>query len=448
MRGNGWAWGLGPGAWGCTSPFLPQAPGPRHGSGVTRWLLIAAFLVLAPPASAQRRIILFIGDGVGASYWTAARIAADNLNVAQFKTMGLIDTRSANNLITDSGAGATAYSTGVRTNNYAVGVGPDSQPVETVLEAAKKKGWGTGIVATSSVTDATPAAFVSHVRARDLQFDIAKQMAVLSPDIILGGGTRWFSPTVRPDREDLLAALRQTHPVVTDAAGFNGVRDTTVSRLIGLFGVQDMPPAATRSPTLPAMTEKAINILSRDPDGFFLMVEGSQPDWRGHNNLPIGYVAAEMLDFDAAIGVALAYQRRVPDVLILVVADHETGGLAIGSARDSSLLTTAATSINEAVRDLFRAMGTMTKQASDSADSIAVRMQITAARLQNTARTARAERIVANYTSGGHTGQMVPLFASGPGAEAFGGMIDNYRIGQLLMEIVRKPVPPARRRRE
>jgi len=156
-------------------------------------LLVAAFLSLAPAAGAQKRIILFIGDGVGASYWTAARFAADNLNVAQFKTMGLIDTRSSNNLITDSAAGATAYSTGVRTNNYAVGVGPDSQPVETVLEAAKKKGWSTGIVATSSVTDATPAAFVSHVRARDLQFDIAKQMAVLAPDVILGGGTRWFN---------------------------------------------------------------------------------------------------------------------------------------------------------------------------------------------------------------------------------------------------------------
>ena len=405
-------------------------------------------LGLTSIAGAQKRIILFIGDGVGASYWTAARFAVDNLAVAQMKTMGLIDTRSANNLITDSAAGATAYATGVRTNNYAVGVGPDTQAVETVLEAAKKKGMGTGIVATSSITDATPAAFVSHVRARDLQFDIAKQMATLAPDVILGGGTRWFSPTVRPDREDLLAALRQTHPVVTDTDGFNGVRDTTVSRLVGLFGAVDMPPATLRSPTLPAMTQKAINILSRDPDGFFLMVEGSQPDWRGHNNLPIGYVVAEMLDFDAAIGVALAYQKRVPDVLILVVADHETGGLAIGSARDSSLLTTAANSVNEAVRNLVRATASMTKQAADSADSTTVRMRITAARLQNAARATRVERIVADYTTGGHTGQMVPLFASGPGAEAFGGMIDNYRVGQLLLEIVRKPVVPPRRRRE
>jgi alkaline phosphatase len=393
-------------------------------------------------------VILFIGDGVGVSYWTAARFAAESLAVAQFKTIGLVDTRASNNPITDSGAGATAYSTGLRTFNSAIGVGPDSQPVETVLEAAKKQGWATGIVATSSVTDATPASFVAHVSSRTLQFDIARQMTTLAPDVILGGGTRWFASTVRPDSLDLLARLRTTHTVVTDAAEFGALRDSTIRRLVGLFGPHDMPPAAARAPTLPAMTRKAIDILSRDPDGFFLMVEGSQPDWRGHNNLPIGSVINEMLDFDAAIGAALEYQRRVPDVLILVVSDHETGGLAIETARDSAVLTSAANSLNEAVRGLVRATGLLSRQAADSADSVAIRMQITAARMQNAARTARLERVVADYTTGGHTGQMVPLFASGPGAQSFGGMIDNHRVGQMLLEIVRRPATPARRRRE
>jgi alkaline phosphatase len=194
------------------------------------------------------------------------------------------------------------------------------------------------------------------------------------------------------------------------------------------------------------MTQKAINILSRDPDGFFLMVEGSQPDWRGHNNLPIGTVVDEMLDFDAAIGVALAYQRRVPDVLIVVVADHETGGLAIETARDTTVLTGAATDLTTAARSLNNATALMTRQAADSAQAVISGMLIAAARMQTTARTARTERITADYTTGGHTGQMVPLFASGPGAEAFGGMLDNYRIGQMLMEIVKRPAPPRRRR--
>jgi alkaline phosphatase len=164
--------------------------------------------------------------------------------------------------------------------------------------------------------------------------------------------------------------------------------------------------------------------------------------------MPIGSVVAEMLDFDAAIGVALAYQQRVPDVLILVVADHETGGLAIGTARDSAVLTSTVNALTEAVRSLTRVTALLTTEAADSVDSLVRRMQITSARMQNAAPTARAERLVADYTTGGHTAQMVPLFASGPGAEAFGRMIDNHRVGQMLLEIVRRPATPPRRRRE
>lgn len=406
---------------------------------LTSW--IAAFLTLTSSAGAQRKVILFIGDGVGVSYWTAARFAADNLAVAQFKVMGLVDTRSANSPITESAAGATAYSTGLRTLNGAIGVGPDSQPRETVLEAAKKQGWATGIVVTSSVTDATPGSFVAHVPSRLMEFEIAKQMTALSPDVIMGGGTRWFAPTVRPDREDLLAKLATTHTVITDAAAFDAARDTSMKKLVGLFGVHDLPPASSRTPSLPTMTRKAIDILSRDPDGFFLMVEGSQPDWRGHNNQPIGPVIMEMLDLDAAIGVALAYQRRDPEVLILVVADHETGGLAIATRRDSVVLTNTANALTEAVKGMARAVGLMNKPTADSMDVTATQMQIASARMQATARNAKGERLVAEYTTGGHTGQMVPLFASGPGAEAFGGMNDNSRIGQMLLEIVRRPAP-------
>ena len=418
---------------------------PRTG---LRWLVgIFAFLAFATEASGQRRVILFIGDGVGASYWTAAKLASDSLAVRQFKTLGLVDTRSSSSPITDSGAGATAYSAGVRTFNGAIGVGPDSLPRETLLEAAKKQGWATGIVVTSSVTDATPASFVSHVTNRSQQFDIAKQLTALAPDVILGSGTRYFDAATRPDRADLLATLRLTHTVVTDAASYSIVRDSTTTMLVGLFGPQDMMPAAQRVPPLPAMTQKAINILSRDPDGFFLMVEGSQPDWRGHNNLPIGTVVDEMLDFDQAIGVALAYQRRVPDVLIVVVGDHETGGLAIETARDTTVLTGAAADLTNAARSLNNATALMTRQAADSAQAVINGMLIAAARMENSARTARAERITADYTTEGHTAQMVPLFASGPGAEAFGGIVDNFRVGQMLLEIVRRPPPPARRRR-
>jgi len=411
-----------------------------------RLFLLTPFLCLTPELHAQRRIILFIGDGTGVSYWTAARYASpDALAISQFKVVGLVDTRASNTPITDSAAGATAYASGVRTYNSAIGVGPDSLPVETVLEAAKKQGWATGLVATSSITHATPAAFASHVRARANEFEIAKQMTALAPDVMLGAGTKFFSPRTRPDSADLVSQLRQTHTLVTDAVSFEAARDTALRRMVGLFADTAMPVASRRTPTLPAMTKKAIDMLSRDPEGFFLMVEGSQIDWRGHDNAPIQDVIDEVKDFDAAIGVALEYQRRMPDVLIVVVADHETGGLGIQLARDSIVLTSAANEMAYATRALGIAKGVLVQQMADSVDSITARMNSLAAGLRAGARGALTDRLYATYTTPGHTGQMVPLFASGPGAQAFGGMINNYRVGQMLLEIVRRSATPARR---
>jgi alkaline phosphatase len=407
---------------------------------MTRYVFAAALtLLIAPTANSQSRIILFIGDGVGVSHWTAARFAADNLAVNQFKVMGLVDTRASNSRVTDSAAGATAYSAGVRTFNGAIGVGPDSQPVETVLEVAKKRGWATGLVATSSVTHATPASFAAHVPSRASEFDIAKQMADLGPEVMLGGGVRYFSADARPDRADLIAQLRATHRVVTSPDSLAAIPAESTPRLVGLFGFTQMPAASQRRPALPEMTRKAIEILSRDPDGFFLMVEGSQPDWRSHENAPIEQVVAEVLDFDAAIVVALEYQRSSPEVLVLVVSDHETGGLAIEVARDSAVLAQAASSLNDATAALARAMGVVSGAAADSLRATGVGMVDASDALRRRARGARNERLVGAYTTAGHTGQMIPLFASGPGAERFAGIIDNHRIGQILLEIARQP---------
>jgi alkaline phosphatase len=356
--------------------------------GRSCWLVLLG-LALASSAAAQRaprRIVLFIGDGVGVAYWTAAKLAADALAVARFPVVGLVDTRSSNALITDSGAAATAYATGVRTFNLAIGVGPDSLPRTTVLEAARDRGRATGLVATSSVTHATPASFAAHVPNRASQLEIARQMAGAGVDVLLGGGERWFAPTGRPDGTDLLAPLRSTHRVVTSAAEFAALDPRATRRLIGLFADDQMPAAAERVPTLPAMTRAAIEILAADPDGFFLMVEGSQPDWRGHENKPLELLTAEMLDFDRAIGVAVEFQARNPETLIVVVSDHETGGLALETSRGP---------------------------AGEPAP-------------------------VARYTTTGHTGEMVPLFARGPGAERLGGIRENWEIGRLLLELVHR----------
>ncbi len=359
----------------------------------------AAFLLSAPLSSCggvrrgsaserPARVVLLIGDGVGAAYWTAARFAAQPLQVERFTTMGLVDTRSTSSWITDSAAGGTAYSTGVRTYNGAIGVGPDSVPVPNVLEAARARGWATGIVSTSSVTHATPASFVAHVPSRSQEFDIAKDIAASGVDVFLGGGVRWFDRAVRPDSTDLLAPVRSTHTLVTSAAELAAVDLPSTTRLAGLFAENGMPAAAERTPTLPEMTRAALEVLAKDRDGFFLMVEGSQPDWLGHDNAPIEDVAREVLDFDAAVGAALDFADANPGTLVVVVADHETGGLAIELTPDS-------------------------------------------VHVEGTPRVPFAD-----YATTGHTGQMVPLFAAGPGAHLFGGVKDNFRVGQILMSLV------------
>ncbi len=348
-----------------------------------------AILSAQPPAhqleAQQRRtptrVILFIGDGVGVAYWTAALFAADALSVQQLPVVGLVDTRSTS-YITDSAAGATAYATGVRTYNGAIGVGPDSLPRKTVLEIARERGLATGLVATSSITHATPAAFAAHVANRAEEFEIASQIARQDITVLLGGGKRFFDPAQRPDRRDLLGQMLRSYIYVTSSDSLLPVANRGPARLLGLFAEEGMPKAMGRSPSLAEMTLAALAVLTRDPEGFFLMVEGSQPDWRGHENAPIQEVIDEMLDFDRAIAAGIEYQRGRPETLIVVVADHETGGLAIQSNSTG--------------------------------------------------------KFTAGYTTTSHTGEMVPLFAGGPRAERFAGILTSSRVGELLIEAVKR----------
>lgn len=349
-------------------------------------LLIACGSAGPVPAQALRtaptRIILFIGDGVGTAYWTAALFAADKLAVQEFPVVGLVDTRSSDNDVTDSAAGATAFATGVRTYNYAIGVGPDSQPRPTLLELAQRRGLATGLVATSSITHATPASFAAHVPDRRLEPMIAAQLARANIDVLLGGGRGFFDGSLRPDSFDLLAGLRNRYAVIGTHAELAALKPDTIRALLGLFAPNQMPTAGQRTPTLRDMTTVALGVLDRNRQGFVLMVEGSQPDWLGHGNAPLEPLTREVLDFDAAIAVGLEYQRRRPETLIVVVADHETGGLALQPDSNGAL--------------------------------------------------------VAAYTTIGHTATLVPLFARGPGAEAFAGIQPNDRIGRLLIERVRR----------
>jgi alkaline phosphatase len=404
------------------------------GAFIISWAVFSQRTASQEPPS---RVILFIGDGAGASYWTAAAFSRDHLAVERLPVGGLVDTRASDSKITDSAASATAYSAGVTTYNGAIGVDPDSNSVRTVLEIAQSRGMATGLVATSSITHATPAAFASHVPNRGWAFEIARQLAAAEVDVILAGGRRYFDPALRPDSLDLLSDLKARSTYVETAAELASLQTSRVTSLVGLFAEDYMPPEPQRSPTLPAMTSAAIEVLDHDPDGFFLMVEGSQPDWRGHDNDPLSAIVAEMLDLDRAVGVALEYQDKHPETLIVVTADHETGGLAIQQASSRRSLTRAAMMADSVVHQLGEASNFADPDLATLADSASWYLRRLSSRLRRAARLGEdSSTLVARYTTGGHTAQMVPLFASGPGAEQFGGIKANWEIGRLLMAAV------------
>ena len=325
-------------------------------------------------------VILFIGDGAGLAYWSAAMLSASELAIQSLPVVGLVDTQSSDSRITDSAAGATAYAAGLRTYNGAIGVGPDTVARRTVLELAESRGMATGLVATATLTHATPAAFAAHVPSRNMHWEIAEQMAERGIDVLLGGGRRYFDPAERADSLNLLARLARGAAYVESQDQLLALDPDTVRALVGFFAETNPGPAAGRTPSLPIMTDAALKVLEKDPDGFFLMVEGSQIDWRGHDNAPLREVIAEVMDFDMAIRQGLMFQARHPNTLIVVLADHSTGGLAL------------------------------------HADDMGV--------------------FRAHYTTEGHTADMVPLFAGGPGAAAFGGIIRNDRVGRLLLKMV------------
>ncbi len=332
-----------------------------------------------------RNIILFIGDGMGASQITAARIAQGELSLERLPVGGLIATHAANALVTDSAASGTALATGHKTQNGVVSLSAEGELVPTVAEIAEREGLATGTVVTCSVTHATPAVFFAHTESRQNHTVIADQIVESGIDVLVGGGWSYFVPASedesrRKDERNLLAELGERMPVVRSVEEFRALGD--VDAATGLFAPRHPAGVEKRGYSLAEMTERAIEILARDDDGFFLMVEGSQIDWAGHDSDLAGIIA-EMRDFDEAVGAGLDFAEADGRTLVVVTADHETGGFAVHAGSiDDRKVTEAA------------------------------------------------------FTSAGHTATMVPIFAYGPGSVAFGGIHDNTFVGTTLISYV------------
>lgn len=272
-----------------------------------------------------KNIILLIGDGMGVSQVFAGLTAnKGKLFLENCKHIGFSKTSSGDNYITDSAAGGTALSTGVKTYNGAIGVDMNKNPVKTILEEASEKGLATGLVSSSAITHATPASFIAHQAGRSSYEEIAADFLKTDIDVFIGGGLEHFSK--RKDGRNLLKELENKgYQVETEMKKIEKVKK---GKLAGFAADVHTERISERGDMLPVATETAINILDNNKNGFFLMVEGSQIDWGGHAGSTV-YVVEDMLDFDQVVGKALEFAAKDKRTLVIVTADHETGGMAI-----------------------------------------------------------------------------------------------------------------------
>lgn len=272
-----------------------------------------------------KNIILFIGDGMGPQQVKAAQMFMGSpLSFEGFPRIGLMNTSSAGSPVTDSAAAATAMATGVKVMNgvLSIRLPGDASDIDTVLEHYKAKGKSVGLVTTTYITHATPAAFASHVPSRDNANEIARQYLMDPLPEVLMGGSKHVTPKM---------ASKAGYYVVTSTDELNNPFSAEAKYLAGLFGEGHMPyekDGLGQLPHLSEMVGAAIDLLEEDPDGFFLMVEGGRIDHAGHAN-DIERLVAEVAELSNSVSVVLEWATRNPDSLIIVTADHETGGLKV-----------------------------------------------------------------------------------------------------------------------
>jgi len=333
----------------------------------------------AKPNKKPKNIILMIGDGMGlAQVYSGLTANGGHLNLDNFKNIGFSKTYSSDKYVTDSAAGATALSSGIKTYNGAIGVDPGKKPVVNIVEMAIKKGLKTGLVSTSSITHATPACFIAHADSRKSFDDIALDFLKNDIDVFIGGGKKYFEK--RKDGKNLSQELKEKGYQVL--YNIDDIQNVKSGKLAGLTAEDHNKSMPERGEMLVPSTQTALKIVSQTKKGFFLMVEGSQIDFSAHKNDTPG-VVLEMLDFDKAIGAALAFAASNKETLIIVTADHETGGMTL---------------------------------------------------LDGDYKTGK---VVAKYTSLGHSGIAVPIFAFGPGSEEFRGFMENTEIAEKMMKLLK-----------
>ncbi|WP_414828085.1 alkaline phosphatase [Alteromonas sp. H39] len=414
----------------------------------------------ASSPTGPKNIIMVVADGMGPAYTTAYRNYQDDPGTPMVEPVVFDDILVGNastypaqesGYVTDSAAAATALASGVKSYNGAIGVNSDRQPVKSVLHLAKERGMRTGLAVTSQIVHATPAAYVAHNESRknydalaDSFFDDRINNGFVT-DVMLGGGTKYFE---REDR-DIVAEFIDAGFQYADT--YN--RLAAVPRgeqVLGLFAPVGLPPALDdkRKNRLAYLTEHAIKHLENDK-GFFLLVEASQVDWAGHSN-DIASAMAEMHDLALTMEYLKSYVEANPDTLVVLTADHSTGGLTIGANGDYRWSPEFLKNMKASAPTIAKTMKDADMPGAFVADQLGFSLtDEEIAHFDDVASLDESERLQAvkafldgktntGWTTGGHTGVDVEVFAFGSGADALRGQLDNTDIAKRLMAFVEK----------
>ncbi|APA65021.1 alkaline phosphatase [Maribacter sp. 1_2014MBL_MicDiv] len=344
--------------------------------------------VSASKEEAPVNIILMIGDGMGVPQISTAFYFEDRTsNFERFKSIGFHKSSSTSHWITDSAAGATAFSIGEKTYKRAIGVSADTVPKETILEKLQNKGYKTGLISLTSITHATPASFYAHVKDRDLHEEIAEQLAVSNVDFFAGGGKKYFNQ--RKDAKNLFLELANRQYNVDTLALTKPNASTKNAFILTEEGLPSKIDG--RGDFLKEATENALHYFDQANQPFFMMIEGSYIDWGGHaENAEM--VISEVSDFDRTLGAVLDFVESHPNTLLVVTADHETGGVSVGKFYETDKESGKKTEVPQKVGVYFN-----TDQ---------------------------------------HSGELIPVFAKGKGAHNFQGIYENSEIYHHMMKVI------------